>query len=264
LVAFGGSASLPRIYTMDLRPPLEQRAARRLTLETGFTGSPVLSPDGARLTYVIGTSGTLHAAARDVAGDASMRLTPEGDIMPRSWSRDGRWIAMMGPGAGGAEVTVVPADGTSPPRAVVQVKGNAYDPQFSPDCESLAYVSDEDGHAEVYVAAFPSGNRRTQVTNGGGESPRWAPDGSELYFRKSDAFYAVPVTRKPDLAFGSPQLMFNGQYHESFFSVGFLPAPDGRFLMNKPILPADRALRVVVIENLAEEIRGKLAKVAAR
>ncbi|HEX5009842.1 MAG TPA: protein kinase [Planctomycetota bacterium] len=264
LLAFGRSNTVPRIYTADLRLPLAERTPRRLTVEAGVSGGPVFSPDGARLSYVSGTSGALHVVVRDLAGGEEQRLTPEGEAMPRSWSRDGLWIALMGPGPSGAEVQVVAADGSSPARPLVQVKGNAYDPQFSPDGRWVAYVSDEDGHPEVFVVAFPGGNRRVQVTNGGGACPRWSLDGSELYFRRDDEFCAVPVAQQADLAFGAPHLMFKGEYDTSFFSVGFLPTPDGRFLMNKPLLPDDRALRVVVVENFVEEVRAKLDEIATR
>ena len=264
LLVYGRSASAPRIYTMDLRAPVAERAPRRLAVEAGFSGGPVLSPDGARFAYVTGSSEALHIAVQDLAGNEALRLTADGDAMPRSWSRDGLWIALMGPGPSGAEIEVVPADGSGPARPLVQVKGNAYDPQFSPDGRWIAYVSDEDGLPEVFVVAFPAGNRRVQVTNGGGASPRWALDGSELYFRKGDEFCAVAVAQQADLAFGLPQVMFKGEYDASFFSVGFLPAPDGRFLMNKPLLPADRALRVVVVENFVEEVRARLDAIASR
>ena len=67
-----------------------------------------------------------------------------------------------------------------------------------------------------------------------------------------------------ELAFGTPRVMFRGEYDQNFFSVGFCPTPDGRFLMNKPLLPDDRALHVVVVENFGEEVKAKLATVAAR
>jgi Tol biopolymer transport system component len=263
LLAFTRGGATPRVYVTDLRPPLDERAPRRVNVEQGISGGCVLSPDGARVVYLSGSNATLKVCVQDLAGDKPPRVIFEGDAMPRSWSRDGLWIAMMGPGPSGAEVKVAPADGSAPARPFVQVKGNAYDPQFSPDGQSLAYVSDEDGLAEVYVAVFPGGSRRAQVTNGGGASPRWSDDGRELYFRKSDEYCVVPVARLPEFSFGTPRILFKGEYDTSFFSNGFLPAPDGRFLLNKPLLPGDRVLRVIVVERFAEEVQTKLATVAA-
>ena len=264
LLSFGRGGATPRVYLVDLRAELAARTPRRLGYEPGFSAGCVLSPDGTRAAYLTSDEATYRVVVRGLLGGEAARVIAVGDSMPRSWSPDGRWLAMMGPGAQGAEVQIAPADASSPARPFVQAKGNAYDPHFSPDGRWIAYVSDEDGAAEVFVAGFPDGNRRVQVTNGGGTSPRWALDGSELYFRREDGFYAVPVKPEPEPGFGTPKLMFRGEYDPEFFHIGFLPGPDGRFLMNKPLLPSERTLRVVVVEGFGEEVRAKLAAIEAR
>ena len=65
-----------------------------------------------------------------------------------------------------------------------------------PDGAWIAYRSDESGRNEVYVDRFPDlGDRRVQVSTGGGTSPLWSPDGTELYYcRAGPAMIAVPET----------------------------------------------------------------------
>jgi dipeptidyl aminopeptidase/acylaminoacyl peptidase len=53
---------------------------------------------------------------------------------------------------------------------------------FSPDGRRVAYVSDEMGRPEVYIRAFPSGEQKLLVSEDGGTEPRWAPDGSAVYY----------------------------------------------------------------------------------
>lgn len=59
---------------------------------------------------------------------------------------------------------------------------------FSPDGRWLAYTSMEAGQREVVVESFDPGGRneqqakRWQLSNDGGELPRWRRDGRELFY----------------------------------------------------------------------------------
>src|SRR5262249_28465896 len=54
--------------------------------------------------------------------------------------------------------------------------------RFSPDGHWLAYVSDETGSDEVYLAPFPGGGAKSQVSQGGGVEPMWNRDGNSLFY----------------------------------------------------------------------------------
>jgi len=262
-ILFARGGAVFTIYSVDLDPPLEQRQPRRLTFEADSYDC-LISPDGESMVYTTNSSGNYRTYVQGIVGGKPPQVIFDGLTTARAWSRDGRWIVLTyQPPASRIELWVVPADGSSPARPLVQVKGNAYDPQFSPDGEWLSYVSDAEGIGEISVVAFPAGDRRIQVTNGGGFSPRWSRDGSELFFRKNGEYFAMTVTRQPAPAFGTPRSMFQGDYASDSNNVGFYQAPDGRFLMNKPILPADRALRVVVVENFVQEVEEKLGSATA-
>jgi hypothetical protein len=49
------------------------------------------------------------------------------------------------------------------------------------------FVSTKSGREEVYVRAFPSGDREVRVSQDGGRDPRWRGDSKELYFLAPDA-----------------------------------------------------------------------------
>ena len=79
-----------------------------------------------------------------------------------------------------------------------------------------------------------------QVSTDRGNSPRWSPDGKELYYvtglERIEAFMAVEMNTEPAFNPGKPRILFRGEY------VGALPNngipydvhPDGkRFLMMK-------------------------------
>jgi hypothetical protein len=54
------------------------------------------------------------------------------------------------------------------------------------DGRLVAYVSDESGGKEVYVASFPGPGGRWQVSQNGGTEPRWRGDAKELFFFAPD------------------------------------------------------------------------------
>jgi hypothetical protein len=54
-------------------------------------------------------------------------------------------------------------------------------------------VTDQTGRNEVWVAAFPSGQPRRQISPSGGSHPNWKGDGTELYFISAEGqLVAVP------------------------------------------------------------------------
>ena len=60
----------------------------------------------------------------------------------------------------------------------------------------IAYVTDESGEDEVWVASFPSGDIRRQVSASGGMSPRWGEGGREIFYISLDReVMAVPLVR---------------------------------------------------------------------
>jgi Tol biopolymer transport system component len=57
-----------------------------------------------------------------------------------------------------------------------------YDARISPDGRWLAYVSEENGRAEVFVRAMSGPPRRFVASNNGGSQPVWRRDGRELFY----------------------------------------------------------------------------------
>ena len=110
-------------------------------------------------------------------------------------------------------------------------------PRLSPDRRWLAYQLHESGITEVYVSPYPNvASGRWQISAGGGISPRWARDGSELFFRgvgsRRSQMLSVKTPANGAFAAVRPQVLFDNQ--DLLFSVGltddFDVTPDGRFL----------------------------------
>jgi Tol biopolymer transport system component len=129
--------------------------------------------------------------------------------------------------------------------------------QLSPDGRWLAYASDESGRYEIYVVSFPDLRGKRAVSIDGGIEPRWSPRGDEIFFkaggegelhRAHSTLMAAPVTGGSTLAFGTPQVLFEGDYVAGAccgpsYDVG----PDGqRFVMTKGIAESTWRLNVVL------------------
>jgi TolB protein len=78
------------------------------------------------------------------------------------------------------QLIVADADGENP-RVVMQSNEPLMSPAWSPDGQSLAYVSFEDRLPSVYVQTLKSGERRKVSAHAGvNQAPAWSPDGKKL------------------------------------------------------------------------------------
>src|SRR6202162_378070 len=78
------------------------------------------------------------------------------------------------------QLIVADADGENP-RVVMQSPEPLMSPSWSPDGQSLAYVSFEDRLPTVYVQTLKTGDRRRVSAHAGvNQAPAWSPDGKKL------------------------------------------------------------------------------------
>jgi Tol biopolymer transport system component len=137
--------------------------------------------------------------------------------------------------------------------------------RVSPDGGLLAYVTENPGgQPETFLTRFPSGEGRWQVSPQVARNPRWARDGSELFFLvgaqrrtlasvKVNAAMEPPLVSNPtnlfdfDLLAGSPSSYLGGG--------GFDVTGDGqRFLVVRPG-GSGGAKRMVLVQNWLSEFR---------
>ena len=64
--------------------------------------------------------------------------------------------------------------------------------KVSPDNRWIVYMTDESGADEVWVARFPSGDGRRQVSVGGGTSPQWGEGSQESCTYRRQQLMAAP------------------------------------------------------------------------
>ncbi len=105
-------------------------------------------------------------------------------------SPDGKWVAFVRTDTDpktlkrNADVFLVPADGSAPPRALTRNEKSDTTPRFSPDGRTLAFLSTRSGSSQLWVLGLDGGEAR-KVTDvpGGVETPVvFSPDGKRVAF----------------------------------------------------------------------------------
>jgi dipeptidyl aminopeptidase/acylaminoacyl peptidase len=201
-----------RIY----RQPIKNGLASPLTPAFGQAASPSPSPDGRWLAFVHTYEGQDQLAIVDAAGRFWPQKLVSGEdfYMQPVWHPDGKalaWVAWNHPN--------MPWDGTFLRLGYLQ-DGNGlpaveqtitiaggedisiFQPQFSPDGRSLAYVSDASGWWQIHLCDLETLEHR-QLTHRLAEHglPAWvqgmrtytfSPDGKDIYFlRNQEGFVSL-------------------------------------------------------------------------
>jgi Tol biopolymer transport system component len=138
------------------------------------------------------------------------------------------------------------------------------EPVIRPGSGWIAYVSNETGREEVYIAEFPSGASQRQVSIEGGTTPVWSRAGDELFFQTGRSrdddpdIMSVNVTTEPQLLLTKPKLLFRSSDADINTSRGWSVSSDGqRILGIRTVTPASDARRITVVENWHQEFEGR-------
>ncbi len=221
---------------------MERKTLTRLTFQGG-AHFPAWTPDGKRVAFYASRGPERKGAIASVAADGSSPLQTLAAVDTRaaylSWSPDGKALALSLGARGQADLAILPAEGDRKVKPFLQTQASEYAPEFSPDGRWIAYISLETGRPEVYVRPAPAASGsavadggKWQVSNEGGQFPRWGRGGRELFYRNNDKMMAVEV--EPGSAFRArvPRLLFEARYLG--ISGSYDVSADGkRFLMVK-------------------------------
>ncbi len=96
-----------------------------------------------------------------------------------------------------ADLWVVAADGSAPPRRLTYARKPESSPVWSPDGTRIAFVTRREGDeaGQVYVLPMNGGEaRRVTDLSGGAANPQWRPDGKAILFESS--FDPIAAERK--------------------------------------------------------------------
>ncbi len=178
----------------------------RLTFDGGPYGDPTWTPDG---RYVVFDSyqGGIYWTHADGATQPQPLTQSKTFQVPVSFTPDGKRLAYHETSSSGVnQIWTVPVENSrgrlraDKPEQFLNGQFSQGFAEFSPDGRWLAYVGDESGKYEVYVRAFPvpaSGQSgKWQISNFGGQVPRWSRNGHELLYYASDQIMTVRYSAK--------------------------------------------------------------------
>ena len=236
------------VWVYDLRTGTK----RRLTREH-HNGWPVWTPDGRFVTFT--TAGGIAEVPADGSATPHVLLArPDGNPRyPMSWSPDGRELLFEVEEATGTDLSVLRRGGEA--RTLLAEPYNETNGAISPDGRFVAYVSDESGRTEVYVASYPGFGDRTGISADAGTHPRWSRDGREIFFRQGDALLAASVDTKRAFRAERPRRLFSGAYDGEGRHGAYDVAPDGRRFVMVEDDEASALRELTLVQGWFEELR---------
>ncbi len=204
----------PQIRTRDIYViDIARGASSRLTFDPGDDLYPVWSPDGSRIAWCETRDGVgqIYQKLASGVGQEEVLLNADVSIAPSSWSADGRFLlySRLDPKTRN-NIWVLPLEGDRQPAVFLQTPFFETGGRFSPDGRWIAYSSDEQGRAEIYLQTFPASGGKWQISNNGGLQPWWRSDGKELYYLSADGkLMAVEVKLSGSFESLAPRALFD-------------------------------------------------------
>ena len=216
---------------------------------TGFTGArltwldrigrvvPSTLADDEReaMGFALSNDGSLAAVARwnfqlrgselwrlDLSRGVSTRLTGAGggDDRARSrsadtpvWAPDGRRLVYRVQGRN--SLAVLDVESREGDDLSFDVGAPSIPTDWTPDGRFIAYVSDQTGRSEVWIASFPDGARPQRLSLAGGTGPRFSANGRELFYVSPlDEVIAVPIELGISIELGEPVVLWGASFRD--------------------------------------------------
>jgi Tol biopolymer transport system component/predicted Ser/Thr protein kinase len=168
----------------------------KLIASTQWEGEQQFSPDGKRIVFTSGRSGSQEIWVCDSDASNPRQLTfvgGRGAGTPR-WSPDGQQIAFDASPEGHDDIYVVSAEGGRSRRLTTE-RSNNVTPSWSRDGKWIYFASDRTGASQTWKMPA-EGGQAVQVTKKGGFAAFESLDGRTLYYAKGrdvPGLWKVPV-----------------------------------------------------------------------
>jgi Tol biopolymer transport system component/DNA-binding winged helix-turn-helix (wHTH) protein len=178
-----------------LTPRKPPGVPERFLSSTRPDSGPRFSPDGRKISFISGRSGSNEIWIANADGSNASRMTSLGSpgLGSPAWSPDGQWLAFHSRPEGQSDLFVIPAAGGAPKR-LTSTAFDEIDPGYSRDGRWIYFGSFRSGQWQIWKIPA-AGGEGVQVTNGGGMRPLVSPDGKMIYYlaNSGDAIWQVPV-----------------------------------------------------------------------
>ena len=244
-----------RVHVHDL-----EGGTRTEITRVGDNLSPVFTPDSKTVMYISSQADgyVVATAAVDGSTEPTERLRTGDYGGPTDVSSDGRSLVFDLLVPGNDRDVYIHTEGDAAPRPVVSTTAFESGGTFSADGEWISYVSDASGRGEVYVVPTTGAASPRQVTEFGVDSSLWSPVGDEIFLRRNNEFWVLPIQTEPALRVGIAERLFDVQNVRASEDARaeFAVSADGqRILLLQFTEPDDRFRKIEIIQNLPELLR---------
>lgn len=184
-------SGIPDLWVM--KP--DGKDTRQLTQDGAVEGGARWSPDGSRIAFysfrddskqfmwiMNADGGDPQPVIEELVADPS---TVCAGGFPGGWFPDGKRILYRGSEGDIKALQICSAndDGSDIKTILSEDSHKSYYPALSPDGRKIAFTSDREGNAEIYVMNVDGGGiRRLTRNDGTDEYPTWSPDGQWIAF----------------------------------------------------------------------------------
>jgi Tol biopolymer transport system component len=210
----------------------------------GSSSDPVWSPDRTEISFAAGSE--RRGVFRQALGSrqAKQMLSDQGRRQfPKSWSAADDALLYLVVTGKSTEIWRTPAGGHGAPEPLVRNGFWNDQPEVSPDGRWLAYISNESGMIDVYVAPYRRPDARVRVSPAGGGQPTWRGDSKELFYISANnhllsvaigpAASAGALSTESAPQVGTPTSLFEVAPANPELDT-YAPAPDGQKFLVMP------------------------------
>ena len=223
---------------------------------------PVWGPD----SQTIGFEAIREKPGRQIytqrVGSSSPTLVFESADDPKwvdDWSADGKFLLFHLPKP--SKLFALPLAEPRTPIKLLDTTEIIEGAHFSPDGKWVAYLVTEAGEYQVWIASFPTFDRRRRVSPEGGGQAIWRSDGRELFYLTPTGKLMVVAVNAPagsaDVDVAAPVELFQSPFTSPTLSIDqYAVSRDGqRFLFIQPRAASGTRPPMVVVVNWAEGLK---------
>ncbi|HKQ78630.1 MAG TPA: protein kinase [Blastocatellia bacterium] len=191
-----GPASAFRSGRFGSEIEIKREAMIRLIPSQREEDSPQFSPDGKKIAFASGRSGSMELWICGSDGGSPLQLTQAGRATAGSprWSPDSLRLVYDSNLETHGDLFMIDAEGGAPRRLTTEASNDIL-PNWSRDGAWIYFCSDRGGNRQIWKMPA-AGGPAVQLTQKGGFESVEAPDGKTLYYSKgyTDGLWTVPST----------------------------------------------------------------------